>query len=80
MKDGAGGGLNAGHFDLEIDVDGLEAMAENKEEVRPLFHEYTTNGRSLFLCGEGRLVNLACAEGPSVHGDVAVVLRPGPRG
>lgn len=62
MKDGAVV-ANAGHFDLEIDVDGLEAMAENKEEVRPLFHEYILNGRSLFLCGEGRLVNLACAEG-----------------
>jgi adenosylhomocysteinase len=62
MKDGAVV-ANAGHFDLEIDVDGLEAMAEKKEEVRPLFHEYTLDSRSLFLCGEGRLVNLACAEG-----------------
>ncbi len=62
MKDGTVV-ANAGHFDLEIDVDGLEEMADNKREVRPLFHEYSLNGKSIFLCGEGRLVNLACAEG-----------------
>ncbi len=62
MKEGAVM-ANAGHFDLEIDVVGLEEMADNKREVRPLFHEYSLKGKSIFLCGEGRLVNLACAEG-----------------
>ena len=62
MKEGAVV-ANAGHFDLEIDVVGLEEMADNKREVRPLFHEYAFKGKSIFLCGEGRLVNLACAEG-----------------
>ncbi|MDP6779571.1 MAG: adenosylhomocysteinase, partial [Candidatus Latescibacteria bacterium] len=62
MKDGALV-ANAGHFDLEIDVAGLEDAAEEKIEVRPLFHEYIVGGKSVFLCGEGRLVNLACAEG-----------------
>jgi len=62
MKDGAVVS-NAGHFDLEIDVEGLEKAASDKREVRPLFHEYVLDGKSVFLCGEGRLVNLACAEG-----------------
>ena len=62
MKDGALV-ANAGHFDLEIDVAGLEDAAQDKIEVRPLFHEYVVDGKSVFLCGEGRLVNLACAEG-----------------
>ena len=62
MKDGTVV-ANAGHFDLEIDVEGLEKAASVKREVRPLFHEYVLDGRSVFLCGEGRLVNLSCAEG-----------------
>jgi len=62
MKDGAVM-ANAGHFDIEIDVAGLERLSENTLEVRPLFHRYTLDGKSLFLCGEGRLVNLACGEG-----------------
>ena len=62
MKDGAVVS-NAGHFDLEIDVEGLEKASSDKREVRPLFHEYVLDGKSVFLCGEGRLVNLACAEG-----------------
>ena len=62
MKDGAVL-ANAGHFDVEIDVAGLEQLADNAEDVRPLFREYSLNGKAIFLCGEGRLVNLACAEG-----------------
>ena len=62
MKDGAVL-ANAGHFDVEIDVAGLEELADSAEDVRPLFREYSLNGNSIFLCGEGRLVNLACAEG-----------------
>lgn len=62
MKDGAIL-ANAGHFDNEIDVEGLGRMAEQKREIRPLFEEYRVGGKSIYLCGEGRLVNLACAEG-----------------
>ena len=54
---------NSGHFDVEIDVRGLEEMASSKREIRPLFSEYVVDGKRVFLCGEGRLVNLACAEG-----------------
>ncbi len=62
MKDGAVL-ANAGHFDIEIDVAGIEKLAMRKREVRPLFEEYTIGDRAVYLCGEGRLVNLACAEG-----------------
>ncbi len=54
---------NSGHFDIEIDVKGLEEKSSKKREIRPLFHEYTIGAKKIFLCGEGRLVNLACAEG-----------------
>ena len=55
---------NSGHFDIEIDLAGIEKITKNKETVRPLFDRYTlNNGKSVFVCGEGRLVNLACAEG-----------------
>ncbi len=54
---------NSGHFDNEIDVEGLKEMATNVKEVRPLFEEYSVDGKSIYLCGEGRLVNLSCAEG-----------------
>ena len=55
---------NAGHFDLEIDVKGIDAMATNKRRVRWQLDEYTlSNGRKVFLCAEGRLVNLGAAEG-----------------
>jgi adenosylhomocysteinase len=62
MKDGAIL-ANAGHFDNEIDLKGIEKEATEKEGVRPLFMRYRINGRDVFVCGEGRLVNLACAEG-----------------
>jgi len=54
---------NSGHFNNEIDVDGLEKEAETKRTIRPYFDEYKIDGKSVFLCGEGRLVNLSCAEG-----------------
>ena len=63
MKDGA---LiaNSGHFDVEINIRALEAMAESKRTVRPLVEEYTLeNGRRVNLLAQGRLVNLAAAEG-----------------
>lgn len=55
---------NAGHFNVEIDVGMLEQMAKRKHEVRSLVNEYELkNKKRLYLLSEGRLVNLACAEG-----------------
>ena len=63
MKDGAIL-ANAGHFDVEIDVAGLAQMARSVREVRPGVREFAMpDGRRLYLLAEGRLVNLACAEG-----------------
>jgi adenosylhomocysteinase len=64
MRDGAIL-ANSGHFDVEIDVRGLEAVAvEVHRAVRPFADEYQLpNGRRLVLLAEGRLVNLAAAEG-----------------
>mgnify|MGYP001186249435 FL=1 len=53
---------NSGHFDVEIDVAGLEKIGK-KRRVRPSLDEYEINGKRIYLCGEGRLVNLAAAEG-----------------
>ncbi|UCE97329.1 MAG: adenosylhomocysteinase [Dehalococcoidia bacterium] len=63
MKDGAIL-ANSGHFNVEIDIPALEKMARNKRRIRPFVDEYTLEeGRRLFLLGEGRLINLAAAEG-----------------
>ena len=63
MRDGAIL-ANAGHFDVEIDVDALAAVAAGPQEVRPWVREYRLpDGRRLYLLAEGRLVNLAAAEG-----------------
>jgi len=62
MKDGAIL-ANAGHFNVEIDVDGLEKIATSKREIRPNNVEYEVAGKKIFLLAEGRLVNLAAAEG-----------------
>jgi adenosylhomocysteinase len=63
MKDGAIL-ANSGHFNVEIDIPALEAMAAGKRQVRPLVDEYLLpDGRRLFLLAEGRLINLAAAEG-----------------
>ncbi|HIH91954.1 TPA: adenosylhomocysteinase [Candidatus Woesearchaeota archaeon] len=53
---------NAGHFDAEINLAGLRKEAKVRR-VRPFLDEYSINGRKLYVCGEGRLVNLAAAEG-----------------
>ena len=53
---------NAGHFDNEIDVKSLNAKAK-KRRVRPFLDEYEINGKRIYLCAEGRLVNLGAAEG-----------------
>ncbi|MDD4351686.1 MAG: adenosylhomocysteinase [Candidatus Gracilibacteria bacterium] len=62
MKDGAIL-ANAGHFDSEINVPALEKMASKKRIIRPLLAEYTVGKKVIYLAGEGRLVNLVCAEG-----------------
>lgn len=63
MKDGAII-ANSGHFDVEIDMEGLEGYKKSKRTIRPLLDEYTLpNGKKLYVIGEGRLVNLAAAEG-----------------
>jgi len=63
MKDGAII-ANSGHFDVEIDVPALEKMSKSKKRVREFVDEYTMqNGRRICLLGEGRLINLASAEG-----------------
>ena len=63
MKDGAIL-ANAGHFNVEIDLPALEAMARSHRTVRPLVEEYALpGGRRLFVLAEGRLINLAAAEG-----------------
>jgi adenosylhomocysteinase len=55
---------NSGHFNVEIDIPALEKMSSGKREVRSLVDEYTLKGgRKVYLLGEGRLVNLATAEG-----------------
>ncbi len=54
---------NSGHFDNEIDIPALEKGAESKREVRTSMDEYIVCGKKIFVLGEGRLVNLAAAEG-----------------
>jgi adenosylhomocysteinase len=63
MKDGAIV-ANSGHFNVEINIPALEKMVERKRRIRPYVDEYTlTDGRRIFLLGEGRLINLTAAEG-----------------
>ncbi len=55
---------NTGHFNVEINIEGLEEMAVEKRTVREFVEEYTMkDGRKIYLLAEGRLVNLAAAEG-----------------
>jgi len=63
MKDGAVL-CNSGHFNVEIDIPTLEKMSSAKRPARPFVDEYAMkDGRKLYLLGEGRLINLASAEG-----------------
>jgi adenosylhomocysteinase len=63
MKDGAIL-ANSGHFNVEINIPALESMAKTKRRVRPFVDEYVlADRRRIFLLGEGRLINLAAAEG-----------------
>jgi adenosylhomocysteinase len=63
MKDGAIV-ANSGHFNVEINIPALEAMSKEKRLVRPFVEQYLLpDGRAINLLGEGRLINLAAAEG-----------------
>jgi adenosylhomocysteinase len=63
MKDGAIV-ANSGHFNVEINIPGLEQMAIDKRLVRPFVEQYEMpDGRRINMLGEGRLINLAAAEG-----------------
>ena len=63
MKDGAVVS-NSGHFNVEIDIPALEKLSSGKKEARPFVDEYVMkDGRRLYLLGDGRLINLAAAEG-----------------
>lgn len=63
MKDGALV-ANSGHFNVEINIPALEAMAVEKRQVRPFVESYKLkDGRVISILGEGRLINLAAAEG-----------------
>ncbi len=63
MKDGAIL-ANSGHFNVEINIPALESLSHSKRRIRAFVDEYTLDdGRHLYLLGEGRLVNLAAAEG-----------------
>jgi adenosylhomocysteinase len=63
MKDGAVV-ANSGHFNVEIDLDALGKMAASRREIRPDVEEFELqDGRRIYVLAEGRLVNLAAAEG-----------------
>ena len=63
MKDGAFV-ANAGHFDVEIDIPALKKLSSDvREGVRPFVDEYMVSGKRIYLLADGRLVNLAAAEG-----------------
>ncbi len=53
---------NSGHFDNEVDVEGMDRLWK-KRRIRPFLEEYDVEGKPIYLCAEGRLVNLAAAEG-----------------
>ncbi|MEW5911214.1 MAG: adenosylhomocysteinase [Thermodesulfobacteriota bacterium] len=63
MKDGAIV-ANSGHFNVELDLEGLAAVTKASRNIRAFVEEHTlTNGRHVYVLGEGRLINLAAAEG-----------------
>ncbi len=72
MKDGAIV-CNTGHFNVEIDIESLQKMSKAKRIIRDYVEEYTLkNGKRIYLLGEGRLINLAAAEGhPSAVMDMS---------
>ncbi len=62
MKDGAIV-CNSGHFNVELDLEGLAKIASARRLVREMVEEFTVKGRRIMVLGEGRLINLAAAEG-----------------
>jgi len=63
MKDGAIV-CNSGHFDLELNLDSLAKLSTSRQQIRPFMEEFTlSTGRRVLVLGEGRLINLAAAEG-----------------
>ena len=64
---------NSGHFNVEIDIPALEKLSSSKRQVRDFVDEYNlSDGRKIYLLGEGRLINLAAAEGhPAVVMDMS---------
>ena len=63
MKDGAIV-ANSGHFNVELDLNGLESITKSRKEIRPLVEEHVLeNGKRVNILGDGRLINLASAEG-----------------
>ena len=63
MKDGAIV-ANSGHFNVELDLNGLESITKSRKEIRPLVEEHVLeNGNRINILGDGRLINLASAEG-----------------
>ncbi|MGO9015361.1 MAG: adenosylhomocysteinase [Dissulfurispiraceae bacterium] len=72
MKDGAIV-CNTGHFNVEIDIESLAAMSKARRTMRDFVEEFTLrNGKRIYLLGEGRLINLAAAEGhPSAVMDMS---------
>src|SRR6266699_3636159 len=72
MKDGAIV-ANSGHFNVEIDLEALAKLAQSRRAVRPFVEEFSLRGgRRIYVLGEGRLINLAAAEGhPAVVMDMS---------
>jgi adenosylhomocysteinase len=72
MKDGAIV-CNAGHFNVEVDIEGLRKLSKETRVIRDFVEEHTLkNGKRIYLLGEGRLINLAAAEGhPSAVMDMS---------
>jgi adenosylhomocysteinase len=62
MKDGAIV-CNSGHFNVELDLEGLAKISSGRRYVREMVEEFLVKGRRIMVLGEGRLINLAAAEG-----------------
>jgi adenosylhomocysteinase len=62
MKDGAVV-CNSGHFNVELDLEALGKLASARRAVREFVDEYVVGGKRILVLGEGRLINLAAAEG-----------------
>ena len=66
MKDGAIL-CNSGHFNVELDLEALAAMATARRTVRPFVEEFTVSGRHVYVLGEGRLINSSSAARSSIR-------------